>query len=175
MKKLLALSLLLIGVCFGTVNASAAAYVGDTDNITINPEENKKAIEILKETGELESIKFPLEKLTTEIPVQSISDFSKLRISYKTYRISESKRFYNIMQIRCNELAPVGFDWYDNGIPLSVVNSLGNNLFNFYNKEMSIADSGVGVYDQGYYWRKFNTASGSFWASVWNFGNLVYG
>ena len=90
----------------------------------------------------------------------------------KAYYQANAVAFVNgIYQIKCDYLAPVGFDWTDNGIPVGLVNWVdenGNNLpdgqdkdfkagmyFSFEIDEAHITDTGEGGYYGGYYWRKF--------------------
>ena len=47
------------------------------------------------------------------------------------YQTNEVKYVNGMWQIKCDYLAPVGFDWTENGIPVSMVNWVdenGNNL-----------------------------------------------
>lgn len=172
MKKIVLGIVLLTGISLVSMDkADAAAYVGDTQNITISSESNQKAIQILKENGALEKNNLPLDKLTTNNPLPS-KFFA--RASLKSYYPDGGSRYIaNMWQMQCTELAPVGFDWIDNGIPTAVAN-INSNTARFTFKTNMVSDTGVGMYDRGYYWRNINTPYGSFWASVWNLNDLLY-
>lgn len=173
MKKFLFTCCLLgIGVFLG-VSGNAEAYVGDTDSVKIDSEANKKAIELLKASGELGDVRFPLDKLTTETPIQSEFISENLRVAPKNYRAYQWQYVNGMTQAYCKELAPVGFNWTDNGIPEVATYSHTGSIFSF--KPGYVWDTGVGAYDSGYYWRKIGTSKGTFWASVWNLNNLIYG
>lgn len=109
----------------------------------------------------------------------------------KAYYLANEVAFVNgIYQIKCDYLAPVGFDWSDNGIPVALVNWVdenGNNIkdgadkdfkagmyFSFEIDEAHIRDLGEGGYYGGYYWRKFEFGQfGTVWLSVRDKDDLV--
>ena len=109
----------------------------------------------------------------------------------KAYYLANDVAFVNgIYQIKCDYLAPVGFDWTDNGIPVGLVNWVdenGNNLpdghdkdfkagmyFSFEIDEAHITDTGEGGYYGGYYWRKFEFGQfGTVWLSCRDKDDLV--
>lgn len=169
----LGLSLLgIAGLLFNGSKAEAAAYDSNYENFTPNPEANAEAIEILRKDGDLESSPFPIESLTIEQPIESTIELPLARAALQKYRASALKEVYRgSYQWRVNELAPVGFNWIDNGIPTSITNGFGNG-FTFNSSKVS--DTRVGTWQYGYYWRKFNTSEGAFWASVWDKNDLLY-
>ena len=106
------------------------------------------------------------------------------------YEANEVKYVNGIYQIKCDYLAPVGFDWTENGIPVSMVNWVdkdGNDLpdgadqdfkagmyFSFSGDETNIVDTGNGGYYGGYYYRRFEFEQfGTVWLSCWNKDDLV--
>lgn len=109
----------------------------------------------------------------------------------KAYYLANDVAFVNgIYQIKCDYLAPVGFDWTDNGIPVGLVNWVdenGNNVrdgadkdfkkgmyFSFEIDEAHISDTGEGGYYGGYYWRKFEFGQfGTVWLSCRDKDDLV--
>ena len=109
----------------------------------------------------------------------------------KAYYLANDVAFVNdFHQIKCDYLAPVGFDWTDNGIPVGMVNWVdenGNNVvdgsdkdfkagmyFSFEIDEVHITDTGVGGYYGGYYWRKFEFGQfGTTWLSCRDKDDLV--
>lgn len=109
----------------------------------------------------------------------------------KAYYLANEVAFVNgIYQIKCDYLAPVGFDWSDNGIPVALVNWVdenGNNVpdgadkdfkagmyFSFEIDEVHICDTGEGGYYGGYYWRKFEFGQfGTVWLSCRDKDDLV--
>ncbi|KRN57529.1 lytic exoenzyme target recognition domain-containing protein [Carnobacterium divergens] len=164
------LSLLSItGLLFNDFKAEAAAYDSNYINFIPSAESNMEAINIVTKDGNSENIPFPLENLTTEQPNQS--NRIATRAALKVYRANDYKEMYGFYQWRINELVPVGFNWYDNGIPSSVTKGFGQALtFN----SGKITDTGAGAWQYGYYWRQFSTAQGTFWASVWDKNDLLY-
>ena len=109
----------------------------------------------------------------------------------KAYYEANDVRFVNgIYQIKCDYLAPIGFNFYDNGVPVDMVNWVdkdGNDIpdgdskdfksgmfFSFEGYENIITDTGEGGYYGGYYWRKFDFGQfGPVWLSCWNKDDLV--
>lgn len=109
----------------------------------------------------------------------------------KAYYLANDVAFVNgIYQIKCDYLAPVLFDWTDNGIPVGMVNWVdenGNNVvdgadkdfkagmyFSFEIDEAHITDTGEGGYCGGYYWRKFDFGQfGTAWLSCRDKDDLV--
>ena len=109
----------------------------------------------------------------------------------KAYYEANDVRFVNgIYQIKCDYLAPIGFNFFDNGVPVDMVNWVdkdGNDIpdgdskdfksgmfFSFEGYENIITDTGEGGYYGGYYWRKFDFGQfGPVWLSCWNKDDLV--
>ena len=109
----------------------------------------------------------------------------------KAYYLANDVAFVNgIYQIKCDYLAPVGFSYVDNGVPVGMVNWVdenGNNLpdgqdkdfkagmyFSFEIDEAHISDTGEGGYYGGYYWRKFEFGQfGTVWLSCLDKDDLV--
>ena len=106
------------------------------------------------------------------------------------YLANEVKLVNGIHQIKCDYLAPIGFDWTENGIPVGLVNWVdedGNNVpdgedkdfkagmyFSFEIDEVHIRDTGEGGYYGGYYWRLFEFGQyGTVWLSTWDKDDLV--
>lgn len=113
------------------------------------------------------------------------------RNTSKAYYQADAVEYVNgIWQIKCDYLCPVGFDWTENGIPVSLVNWVdenGNNVrdgadqdfkagmyFSFEIDEAHISDTGQGGYYGGYYFRKFEFGQfGTVWLSCWDKDDLV--
>ena len=109
----------------------------------------------------------------------------------KAYYEANDVQFVNgIWQIKCDYLCPIGFNYFDNGVPVAMVNWVdkdGNDLpdgadqefkagmfFSFAGDENNITDTGVGGYYGGYYFRKFEFGQfGTVWLSCWNKDDLV--
>jgi hypothetical protein len=109
----------------------------------------------------------------------------------KAYYEANEVQFVNgIWQIKCDYLAPIGFNFYDNGVPVDMVNWVdkdGNDLpdgeskdfkagmfFSFAGDEVNITDTGEGGYYGGYYYRRFEFGQfGTVWLSCWNKDDLV--
>ena len=109
----------------------------------------------------------------------------------KAYYEANDVRFVNgIYQIKCDYLAPIGFNFYDNGVPVDMVNWVDENgndipdgeskdfksgmFFSFEGYENNITDTGEGGYYGGYYWRKFDFGQlGTVWLSCWDKDDLV--
>ncbi|MTD42453.1 holin [Erwinia sp. CPCC 100877] len=106
------------------------------------------------------------------------------------YRVDDVKQINGMWQIRCNSLAPAGFNWTDNGINATDVDminaSTGATLSDqetiepgmyFAFNESRVCDSGVIVSDHGYNYRKFNFAqpTGAVWLVRDSKQQLVYG
>lgn len=106
------------------------------------------------------------------------------------YEANEVKFVNGIYQIKCDYLSPIGFNFYDNGVPVAMVNWVdanGNDLpdgadqdfkagmfFSFKDDEVNITDTGIGGYYGGYYWRQFEFGQfGPVWLSCWNKDDLV--
>lgn len=124
-------------------------------------------------------------KPATEVPTLTRQPHSK---AY--YKADEVQFVNGIYQIKCDYLCPVGFDWTENGIPVSLVNWVdkdGNNVadgedkdfkagmyFSFQQDEAHISDTGDGGYYAGYYFRKFEFGQfGTVWLSTWDKDDLV--
>lgn len=124
-------------------------------------------------------------------PNTSVNQTPTRKPDSKAYYLANDVAFVNnIYQIKCDYLAPVGFDWTDNGIPVGLVNWVdenGNNVpdgadkdfkagmyFSFEIDEAHITDTGEGGYYGGYYWRKFEFGQfGTVWLSCWDKDDLV--
>ena len=109
----------------------------------------------------------------------------------KAYYEANDVRFVNgIYQIKCDYLAPIGFNFFDNGVPVDMVNWVdkdGNDIpdgdskdfkpgmfFSFAGDEVNITDTGEGGYYGGYYYRRFEFGQfGTVWLSCWNKDDLV--
>ncbi|MGO1327106.1 MAG: lytic exoenzyme target recognition domain-containing protein [Streptococcus thermophilus] len=106
------------------------------------------------------------------------------------YEANEVKYVNGIWQIKCDYLSPIGFNYLENGIPVSMVNWVdkdGNDLpdgadqdfkagmyFSFAGDENNITDTGEGGYYGGYYYRRFEFGQfGTVWLSCWNKDDLV--
>ena len=106
------------------------------------------------------------------------------------YEANDVKYVNGCWQIKCDYLAPIGFDWTDNGIPVGMVNWVdkdGNDLpdgadqdfkpgmfFSFAGDEANIVDTGTGGYYGGWYWRLFEFGQfGTVWLSCWDKDDLV--
>lgn len=124
-------------------------------------------------------------------PSTSVNQTPTRKPDSKAYYLANDVAFVNgIYQIKCDYLAPVGFDWTDNGIPVGLVNWVdenGNNVrdgadkdfkpgmyFSFEIDEVHITDTGVGGYYGGWYWRKFEFGQfGTVWLSCRDKDDLV--
>ena len=106
------------------------------------------------------------------------------------YEANEVKFVNGFWQIKCEYLSPIGFTYFDNGIPVDMVNWVdenGNDIadgdpkdfkagmyFNFVGYENNILDTGIGGYYGGFYWRKFEFGQfGTVWLSCWNKDDLI--
>lgn len=125
-------------------------------------------------------------------PNTSVAQTPTRKPDSKAYYLANDVAFVNgIYQIKCDYLAPVGFDWTDNGIPVGMVNWVdenGNNVrdgadkdfkpgmyFSFEIDEAHITDTGIGGYYGGWYWRKFDfgQCGGTVWLSCRDKDDLV--
>lgn len=106
------------------------------------------------------------------------------------YKVDDIQFINGLWQIRCNSLAPAGFDWTDNGINATDVDMIDPNTgamladqetirpgMYFAFNESRVADTGEVVKDHGYNYRKFNFASptGIVWLVRDSKQQLVYG
>ncbi|AZF90726.1 choline binding protein A [Streptococcus phage CHPC877] len=109
----------------------------------------------------------------------------------KAYYEANDVQFVNgIWQIKCDYLCPIGFNYFQNGIPVDMVNWVdanGNDIpdgksedfkpgmfFSFAGDEVNITDTGQGGYYGGYYYRRFEFGQfGTVWLSCWNKDDLV--
>ncbi|MGX7417192.1 hypothetical protein ACWOFR_00155 [Carnobacterium gallinarum] len=182
LTKLVSLSLLLlVGLAIGgATQANAEAYNPSYENFAPSQKANEEAIRLLKESGDdLQNLPVPVESLTIEQPIESTigANSSLIRATKRSYNIDAIliDKNTNRVEYRSNYLAPAGFTWYDNGIPTSAVTKGSGNWFQFNG---NVADTGIGAYDQGWYWRKFSTITNNkvlyFWASAWNLNDLIY-
>lgn len=106
------------------------------------------------------------------------------------YRVDDIQFINGLWQIRCNLLAPVGFDWTDNGINAADVDmidpgsgtmlpdqeTISPGMYFAFN-ESRVNDTGIVVNDHGYNYRKFNFAqpTGEVWLVRDSKTKLVYG
>lgn len=84
---------------------------------------------------------------------------------------------FGMWQIKSNALAPSGFSWLDNGIPLNAVNKVGSygaSSFTFSFKPSAVWQTNNVVVDYGRTWRQFTTPWGSFWSVARDWNDLVY-
>lgn len=106
------------------------------------------------------------------------------------YRVDEVKFINGLWQIRCNSLAPAGFDWTDNGINATDVDMIdpgtGAMLADqqtirpgmyFAFNESRVSDTGVVINDHGHNYRKFRFTqpTGDVWLVRGSKQQLVYG
>lgn len=109
----------------------------------------------------------------------------------KAYYLANDVAFVNgIYQIKCDYLVPAGFDWSDNGIPVSLVNWVDENgdnvpdgadkdfkpgmYFSFEIDEDHITDTGQGGFYGNWYYRKFEFGQfGTVWLSCRDKDDLV--
>ena len=139
----------------------------------------------------IEVWRFTGVSVTNQQPATVVHTTSTRQPDSKAYYLANEVAFVNgIYQIKCDYLCPIGFDYVDNGIPVSLVNWVdkdGNNItdgadknykagmyFSFAIDEAHITDTGEGGYYGGYYWRKFEFAQfGTVWLSCWDKDDLV--
>lgn len=125
------------------------------------------------------------------LPNTAVAPSSSRKPSSKAYYLANDVQFVNgIYQIKCDYLCPVGFDFTENGIPVSLVNWVDENgnhvpdgkdedfkpgmYFSFEVDEVHITDTGDGGYYGGYYYRNFEFGQfGTVWLSVWDKDDLV--
>ncbi|WP_442896399.1 peptidoglycan amidohydrolase family protein [Enterococcus sp. BWR-S5] len=106
----------------------------------------------------------------------------------KVYRVDDLQYVNSIWQVRCNELAPVDFDWTQNGIAcadITLTDSKGNVLANqvttkgsyFVIPEINVNDVGLAQKGSGnYYWLPVQFRNGGrVWLSAWNKKHLLKG
>ena len=109
----------------------------------------------------------------------------------KAYYEANEVQFVNgIYQIKCDYLSPIGFTYFENGVPVDMINWVdkdGNDIpdgdskdfksgmfFSFEGYENIITDTGEGGYYGGYYYRRFEFGQfGTVWLSCWNKDDLV--
>ena len=125
------------------------------------------------------------------LPNTAVAPSSSRKPSSKAYYLANDVQLVNgIYQIKCDYLCPVGFDWTENGIPVSLVNWVDENgnhvpdgedkdfkagmYFSFEVDEVHITDTDDGGYYGGYYYRSFEFGQfGTVWLSVWDKDDLV--
>lgn len=125
------------------------------------------------------------------LPNTAVAPSDSRKPSSKAYYLANDVQLVNdIYQIKCDYLCPVGFDWTENGIPVSLVNWVDENgnhvpdgkdedfkpgmYFSFEVDEVHITDTGDGGYYGGYYYRSFEFGQyGTVWLSVWDKDDLV--
>ncbi|MBO0470750.1 hypothetical protein JZO66_09340 [Enterococcus sp. DIV0242_7C1] len=106
------------------------------------------------------------------------------------YKVDDIQFINGLWQIRCNSLAPAGFDWTDNDINATDVDMIDSatgamladqetirpGMYFAFN-ESRVADTGEVVKDHGYDYHKFNFASptGAVWLVRGSKQQLVYG
>lgn len=106
----------------------------------------------------------------------------------KIYRVDDLAEVNGIWQVKCDDLAPVEFDWTDNGIAcgdIDLVDANGNLLADqtthvgslFVINPNKVISDNSGAYGSGnYYWRNITLAdSGAIWLSVWDVNHLLHG
>lgn len=162
-----------IGLLYASLSSFAsnvnAVAIGGTENFKVNEIDNKKALEFVENTSDLKSSPVPIKNLTTQQPFSSSTIL--LRATKKLYT-SQDNRQYPAM-FRINYLAPVGFNWHENGIPAAAVTITSNHKYLYF---VNVQDTGIGGYGTGgYYWRYFKTSNKYYWLSAWNYNHLVYG
>ena len=124
-------------------------------------------------------------------PNTAVAQTPTRKPSSKAYYLANDVAFVNgIYQIKCDYLAPVGFSYIDNGIPVALVNwvsETGENIpdgtdkdfkpgmyFSFELDEAHITDTGIGGFYGGWYWRKFEFGQfGTVWLSCRDKDDLV--
>lgn len=94
----------------------------------------------------------------------------------KTYTVNYQATAYGMQQVGSKALAPVGFAWLENGIPMSAVNyKMGLSQATFTFKASKVWITGKPrVYDQGYYYTQFGTPWGTFYAKANSLKELLY-
>jgi len=125
------------------------------------------------------------------LPNTAVAPSDSRKPSSKAYYLANDVQLVNgIYQIKCDYLCPVGFDFIENGIPVSLVNWVDENgnhvpdgedkdfkagmYFSFEVDEVHITDTGDGGYYGGYYYRSFEFGQfGTVWLSVWDKDDLV--
>lgn len=134
----------------------------------------------------------PATSNTNNAPQQQAGNGGNNGEPEKAYYLANDVAFVNgIYQIKCDFLAPVGFDYTDNGIPVCAVNWVDENgrdvtdgrdadfkagmYFSFSGDENKILDTGQGGYYGGWYWRKFDFGQlgGTVWLSVRDKDDLI--
>ncbi|MGX7150585.1 lytic exoenzyme target recognition domain-containing protein [Enterococcus ureasiticus] len=106
------------------------------------------------------------------------------------YRVDDVQFINDMWKIRRNSLAPVGFDWTDNGINATDVDMIdpGNGAMladqemirpgmYFAFNEARVSDTGQAVNDHGHNYRKFNFTqpTGEVWLVRGSKQQLMYG
>ncbi|WP_247948454.1 lytic exoenzyme target recognition domain-containing protein [Streptococcus constellatus] len=105
----------------------------------------------------------------------------------KVYQVDDLQEVNGIWQVKCDYLAPVEFDWLDNGIAcgdIDIVDANGNLLDDqetkvgsyFVINPSKVVSDNSGAYGSGnYYWRNITLAeSGAIWLSTWSVDDLLY-
>lgn len=107
----------------------------------------------------------------------------------KVYKIDEVQKVNGILQVRCNELVPVAFNWTQNGIAaadIDLTDSSGKlltdqntvvkgKLFVFNVNRVNSVGSTITA-DGGYQWSKVNlTTSGTIWLKTTSKNELLTG
>lgn len=105
----------------------------------------------------------------------------------KVYQVNDLQEVNDIWQVRCDYLAPVEFDWSDNGIAcgdIDITDASGNLLddqetkvgsYFVFNPAKVVSDNS-GAYGSGnYYWRNITFKDGgAVWLSTWSVDDLLY-
>lgn len=178
----------------GGSRTEAAIY--DESKIDFRPskEDNLKAIEILRSRGELENCPYPLESLTTETPVSIDLNETYLPNKYTTYKKNNGDlvraRNYPIASIYSDPPTPVWAPDYNvtnvkgvkilelsgakhvpksNGIAsVHAIKTPYTTNYCYFLYDYT-EDSGVGAWDNGYYYRHFR-----FWDTNWYWNRYVW-
>lgn len=106
---------------------------------------------------------------------------------FKVYSVNDMKKVNGVWQVRCNSLAPSGFNWTDNGIGVGDIDEVNANgvktkdqvfqkgshsIFKASNvKALTKAQKGTG----GYYWMQFKMPhTGNVWLATKSTNGLIY-
>jgi hypothetical protein len=90
------------------------------------------------------------------------------------YTIAERKVEGGIDQCYIAQLVPVGFDWGDNGIPMSALEDKYGNGQHWQFKPDQVVDTGEAFVYEGYYIRKFLLSNYEVWLHAWSANDLIY-
>lgn len=178
----------------GSPRTEAAIY--DESKIDFRPskEDNLKAIEILKSKGILDDCPYPIENLTTETPLAVNLNETYLPNKYTTYQNNNGDlirarnypiasiysdpptgvwapdyRFQNVQGIKITELSGARHDPQSNGIAsVHAIKPPHTTNYCYFLYDYT-EDTGVGTWDNGYYYRYFR-----FWDTNWYWNRYVW-